>query len=175
MTEPLTETPAASLPTPGRRTIAELWRRGAARDDALPAYLVRDGAGWQEVSWRDAAERVDALANGLLALGIRKGDTLAILGSTKLEWALFDFAAACVTFVPMRSPWPALASLTVACGSRFAPETTTVTLPALPPRVGSTPARTNPLPGGMSVKILPWRPAWPASVAAPPSAWTVTR
>ena len=44
----------------------------------------------------EAAERVDALANGLLALGIRKGDTIAILGSTRLEWALFDFAAACV-------------------------------------------------------------------------------
>lgn len=96
MTEPLTEIPTAPLPSPGRRTIAELWRRGAARDGAVPAYLVRDGAVWREVSWRDAAERVDALANGLLALGIRKGDTLAILGSTKLEWALFDFAAACV-------------------------------------------------------------------------------
>jgi long-chain acyl-CoA synthetase len=78
------------------RTIPELWRRGSARDDSTPAYLVKDGDAWREVSWRDAAERVDALANGLLALGIRKGNTLAILGSTTLEWALFDYAAACV-------------------------------------------------------------------------------
>jgi long-chain acyl-CoA synthetase len=97
MTEPLTETRAAAAPrAPHRRTIADLWRRGAARDDSMPAYLVKDGEAWREVTWREAAERVDALANGLLALGIRKGDTLAILGSTKLEWALFDFAAACV-------------------------------------------------------------------------------
>ena len=45
----------------------------------MPAYLVKEGDGWREVSWREAAERVDALANGLLALGIRKGDTFAIL------------------------------------------------------------------------------------------------
>ena len=97
MTEPLTKTPAAAPQVaPGRRTIPDLWRRGAARDDSLPAYLVKEGEAWREVSWSDAAERVDALANGLLALGLRKGDTIAILGSTKLEWALFDFAAACV-------------------------------------------------------------------------------
>ncbi len=96
MTEPLTKTPTAPLLAPARRTIPELWRTGSARDDSIPAYLVEDGAGWREVSWDDAAERVDLLANGLLALGIRKGDTLAILGSTRLEWALFDFAAACV-------------------------------------------------------------------------------
>jgi long-chain acyl-CoA synthetase len=35
---------------------------------------------------------VDELANGLLALGIRKGDAVGILAQTSLEWALFDFA-----------------------------------------------------------------------------------
>ena len=35
---------------------------------------------------------MDDLANGLLALGIRKGDAFAIVGRTSLEWALFDFA-----------------------------------------------------------------------------------
>ncbi len=97
MTEPLTETlPAAPPDTQARRTIAELWRRGSARDGSKPAYLVKEGDSWRDVSWREAADRVDALANGLLALGIRKGDTISVLGSTKLEWALFDYAAACV-------------------------------------------------------------------------------
>jgi len=95
MTEPLIEAPAARATASARRTIPELWRRGAARGDGIPAYLVQDGTAWRKVSWSEAAERVEALANGLLALGIRKGDTLAILGSTRLEWALFDFAAAC--------------------------------------------------------------------------------
>jgi long-chain acyl-CoA synthetase len=35
---------------------------------------------------------VDELANGLLAIGVRKGDSFGILAQTTLEWALFDFA-----------------------------------------------------------------------------------
>ena len=48
------------------------------------------------MSWDEAAEAVDELANGLLALGIAKGDSFALLGRTELEWALFDFALALV-------------------------------------------------------------------------------
>jgi long-chain acyl-CoA synthetase len=55
----------------------------------------RDGA-WEEVSWPEAAQAVDELAHGLLALGVRKGDAFAILARTTLEWALFDFALALV-------------------------------------------------------------------------------
>ena len=51
--------------------------------------------GWQRgVAGTRRRARVDELANGLLALGIRKGDAFAILGPTTLEWALFDFALA---------------------------------------------------------------------------------
>ncbi|MDQ2910743.1 MAG: long-chain fatty acid--CoA ligase [Actinomycetota bacterium] len=48
--------------------------------------------GWTEVGWDEAARTVDELANGLLALGVRKGDAVGILAQTSLEWALFDFA-----------------------------------------------------------------------------------
>ncbi len=44
----------------------------------------------------EAAEAVDEIANGLLALGIAKGDAFALLGRTALEWALFDFALALI-------------------------------------------------------------------------------
>ena len=43
---------------------------------------------------REAATAVEELANGLLALGVKKGDAFGILGQTSLEWALFDFALA---------------------------------------------------------------------------------
>jgi long-chain acyl-CoA synthetase len=74
------------------RTIARLWLDGVARGWPGPAYLVQEGPDWQEVSWDEAARTVDELAHGLLALGIRRGDAFAILASTRLEWALFDFA-----------------------------------------------------------------------------------
>ena len=35
---------------------------------------------------------MDELANGLLELGVHKGDAVGILAQTSLEWALFDFA-----------------------------------------------------------------------------------
>jgi long-chain acyl-CoA synthetase len=79
-------------PVQTKRTIGLLWRNAVADAPDRPAYLAERGGGWVEVSWPEAAQRVEDLANGLLALGIRKGDAFAILGSTSLEWALFDFA-----------------------------------------------------------------------------------
>ena len=77
----------------GNRTIPRLWRDAVAKNTGT-AYLVEGAAGWQEISWADAAERVELMANGLLARGVRKGDAFAILARTSLEWALFDFALA---------------------------------------------------------------------------------
>ncbi len=75
-----------------RRTIGRLWRDGVAAGRTNPAYLVEGPDGWAEVSWEEAAVAVDELANGLLALGVRKGDSFGILAQTTLEWALFDYA-----------------------------------------------------------------------------------
>jgi long-chain acyl-CoA synthetase len=61
-----------------------------------PAYLVEGPDGWREVGWDEAGHTVDELANGLLALGIRKGDAVGIQAQTTLEWALFDYALALI-------------------------------------------------------------------------------
>jgi long-chain acyl-CoA synthetase len=79
---------------PGRRTIAAMWLEAAAEKRDRPAYLVeRDGA-WHPMTWAEAAGRVTDLANGLLALGLRKGDAFGILATTRIEWILFDYALA---------------------------------------------------------------------------------
>jgi len=93
----VTETASAApetRPPAARRTIARLWRDAVAADRRNPAYLVESEEGWREVSWRDADEHVRAYANGLLARGVRAGDTFAILARNSLEWALLDFALA---------------------------------------------------------------------------------
>jgi len=77
----------------GNRTIPRLWRDAVAQNTGI-AYLVEEDAGWREVTWAEAAERVANLANGLLARGVRKGDAFGILARNTLEWALFDFALA---------------------------------------------------------------------------------
>jgi long-chain acyl-CoA synthetase len=78
---------------PGNRTIPRLWREALTRNTGT-AYLVDGGDTWSEVSWAEAGERVELIANGLLARGVGKGDTYGILARTTLEWALLDFALA---------------------------------------------------------------------------------
>ncbi len=93
----MTETAPATAetrPALDRRTIVALWRNAVLAKRTYPAYLVESEGDWREVSWEEADERVRELANGLLARGVKKGDTFAILAQTGLEWALLDFALA---------------------------------------------------------------------------------
>ena len=80
----------------GPRTIGALWRAAGARGSSQPRYLAEHDATWTEVSWHEASRRVDEIANGLLALGVAKGDAFGILASTSLEWCLFDVALALI-------------------------------------------------------------------------------
>ena len=76
------------------RTIGRLWRDAVSAGRTNPAYLVEGPDGWHEVSWEEAGRAVDEIANGLLALGVRKGNAFGILAQTSLEWSLFDYALA---------------------------------------------------------------------------------
>ena len=69
-----------------------MWREAISAGRPTAAYLVEGPDGWSEVSWEEAAQAVDEIANGLLARGVRKGDVLGILAQTSLEWAFFDYA-----------------------------------------------------------------------------------
>ncbi len=93
MTETASAAPGAQQQA-AARTIARLWRDAVAAGHATPAYLVESDDGWQELSWEDADERVQAYANGLLARGIGKGDAFGILAQNDVDWALMDFALA---------------------------------------------------------------------------------
>jgi long-chain acyl-CoA synthetase len=78
------------------RTIVRLWRDAVASGRPDPLYLAERNGDWTPVPIGEAARRVDELANGLLALGVRKGDAFGILAGTRVEWCLFDFALALV-------------------------------------------------------------------------------
>jgi long-chain acyl-CoA synthetase len=75
-----------------RRTAPELWRDAVRDAPDEPAFLEETADGWRAVPWDEAAERVDALAHGLLARGVRHGDRVAVLSQTRLEWILLDWA-----------------------------------------------------------------------------------
>ena len=83
--------PAADSPL-AARTAPALWRFVIDQGATTPAYLEEDETGWREVSWAEAAQRVDALANALLARGVTRGDAVAVIARTRLEWVLLDWA-----------------------------------------------------------------------------------
>jgi long-chain acyl-CoA synthetase len=75
-----------------RRTAPEVWREAVRDAPASPAYFEEQADGWEPVSWAEAAKRVDDLAQGLLARGVRHGERVAVLSRTRLEWILLDWA-----------------------------------------------------------------------------------
>src|SRR5690349_3152597 len=75
-----------------RRTAPELWREAVSTAPPKPAYLEEGTAGWSPVSWDEAADRIDSLAHGLLAHGVRHGDCVAVISRTSVDWILLDWA-----------------------------------------------------------------------------------
>src|SRR4029453_5610341 len=73
-----------------RRTVPESPDRGAVRtlDDAV------------SLTWSELARRVDALAGGLAKLGVRRGDTVALMMGNRPEFHLVDLAVTMLGATP---------------------------------------------------------------------------
>ena len=70
---------------------ALLFRRAAELGDRTFVKLQR-GERFEEISWRDFGARVRGAILGLYALGLAKGDRVAILGENSVEWLCADMA-----------------------------------------------------------------------------------
>jgi fatty-acyl-CoA synthase len=79
-----------TMPMPAARTLPALLDEIAARAPAAE-FLVDGARRWSYAEFRDAAR---AAAKGLLRLGLRRGDRLALLMGNCAEWLFVDFAAA---------------------------------------------------------------------------------
>lgn len=75
------------------KTLADLLPLAAEAYGDAPAVRYKDGDAWVDKSFAEVREIVRPLALGLTALGVEKGDRVAILGNTRPEWTYFDFAA----------------------------------------------------------------------------------
>jgi long-subunit acyl-CoA synthetase (AMP-forming) len=72
-------------------TVAEAFRITA--DERSDDVAVRTQGGAEEWTWGQLRERVDALAAGLSRLGVKRGDSVALLLSNRPEFHLCDLAA----------------------------------------------------------------------------------
>jgi long-chain acyl-CoA synthetase len=75
-------------------TIGGLWQTACGQNRGRPAFHAQVEGSWRSIGWVDAAGCVDALAAGFLALGIKRGDRVALLSRTRVEWSLCDLALA---------------------------------------------------------------------------------
>ncbi|QKW34724.1 long-chain fatty acid--CoA ligase [Actinomadura sp. NAK00032] len=73
------------------RSLADLFQRTAAARPGEVALRASDGS--VELTWREYAERVRRIAGGLASLGVRRGDTVALMLTNRPEFHLADTAA----------------------------------------------------------------------------------
>ena len=71
-------------------TFPKLLSRNAARFGERPAYRHKDLGIWQVWTWAQVLDEVRAYAAGLSRLGLKRGDTIAIVGSNRprLYWSV---------------------------------------------------------------------------------------
>lgn len=156
-----------SLPS----TLPGLLERRTALAPGAPAYVVPDDGGrWHPVDWRSFRDRVGAAARGLAAGGLRRGDRIAILAPTSLDWDVCQLAAlslgACVVGIDPHYP----ADLADALVADLRPAILVAGGPELlgriRPETGAT-LRAVALFEGSAPGVLPWR-SLAAEPAAPP-------
>ena len=84
-------TPILVEPDP-TTTLADVPGHNARNRPDNIAFSTKGGDGWVDVTAADFNTQVRDLARGLVAAGIRSGDTVAIMSRTRYEWTLADFA-----------------------------------------------------------------------------------
>ncbi len=86
------------------RTLGEMFLRSADRaadptagwpGSDFPALRWKEGGRWVDLSHRQLGERATGIARGLIALGIARGDRVAILSNTRPEWTIADAGVMC--------------------------------------------------------------------------------
>ena len=65
----------------------------ARRLGERPAFFVRGESAWEPTSWSTYAADVQRAARALVALGLRPGEAVCILGFSRPEWVTMDLAA----------------------------------------------------------------------------------
>ncbi len=80
----------------GHATLPALLRDRCRANGAATAHREKHLGIWQSFSWDDYLTQVRRIGMGLRALGLRRGDVVAILSEDNKEWMYCDMAAQCM-------------------------------------------------------------------------------
>jgi long-chain acyl-CoA synthetase len=104
-------------------TLASMFWARVASSDGRDAQLVKRGGVWGCLTWNAVGEAVRELAFGLLSLGHRPGERVAILAGSRAEWVHADFAILSVggTTIPIFPTFTSrqIAEIVRECGTRI--------------------------------------------------------
>ena len=75
-------------------SVAQLFQQRVAQDGARTAARRKRGGTWHDVSWTQLAQEAEDEAWGLVALGVQRGEMVATIASTRVEWTVCDVAIA---------------------------------------------------------------------------------
>ena len=96
-------------PRPQPGTLNQLLFEAVEKYDKADALQVRVGEQYVSISHKTLLERVRRVSDGLAAIGVKRGDRVAILAENRPEWAIADFACLTsgITDVPLYPSLPA--------------------------------------------------------------------
>ncbi len=83
---------ASNITTITQTNTADFIFENAANRPAHVALRRRVGGAWADVTAKQFADEVLAVAKGLIASGIAAGDRVAVMSKTRYEWTVVDFA-----------------------------------------------------------------------------------
>lgn len=75
-----------------KTTLAHCWLAMKERPSSKTAVRVPRLSGWQDVTWGEYSTEIEKIAAGLLSLGVKKGDRVALMSNTRFEWGCADLA-----------------------------------------------------------------------------------
>ncbi|HVK84489.1 MAG TPA: long-chain fatty acid--CoA ligase [Kofleriaceae bacterium] len=90
-------------------SIAQLLANRVQETPDREAYRFPVGEEWRSMTWKQAYDRVTAIAAGLLSLGLHREERVGILSNTRVEWLLCDLGVlsaggATTTVYPSSTP-----------------------------------------------------------------------
>lgn len=107
----------------GLQSVPALFRRNAKSNPSAPAYREKEFGIWQTWTWSDAVAEAEYLALGLIDLGIKQGEFVAIIGRNRpsLYISMVGIQMAGAVPVPLYQDAVAeeMAYVLGHCGSRF--------------------------------------------------------
>src|SRR5579864_1433154 len=72
--------------------LAALFFERAAEKGDRPFLWEKRGSRYEPISWRETAQEVSAMARGLKALGVKRGDRVALVSENRPHWMIADLA-----------------------------------------------------------------------------------